>query len=74
MNGETHQPIMRFMVEFNLVPREKLFDLNHFMHITRQFIIENWLAGEISTIEIETLLTGSIYKSIKPIKNQENVT
>jgi len=65
MNGETYQPIMRSLIEFDLVAHQKLFDLNHFMHMTRQFIIENWLAGEISTIEIETLLAGSIYKPIK---------
>jgi len=65
MNGETYQPIMRFLIEFDLVPHQKPFDLNHFMHVTRQFIIENWLEGEISTIEIETLLAGSIYKPIK---------
>jgi len=74
MNGETYQPIMRFLIEFDLVPHQKLFDLNHFMHVTRQFIIENWLGGEISTIEIETLLAGSIYKPIKtPRKTNLNL-
>jgi len=74
MDGQTYQPIMRFLIEFDLVPFQKHFDLNHFIHVTRQLIIENWLAGEISTIEIETLLAESIYKPLKTIKNQENAT
>jgi len=74
MNGETYQPIMRFLVQLDLVPLEKHFDLNHYIHMTRQFIIENWLAGEITTPEIETLLVGSIYKPIKAIKDQGDVT